>query len=40
MNDLIKLVKTYRLTAGIAERLRLAQPESQNRKLYHDEPRK
>ena len=25
MNELIKLVKTYRVTAGIAERLRLAE---------------
>jgi hypothetical protein len=25
MDDLIKLVKTYRLTAGIADRLRLAE---------------
>jgi hypothetical protein len=25
MNDLIKLVKTYRLTAGLAERIQLAE---------------
>jgi hypothetical protein len=25
MDDLIKLVKTYRLTAGLAERIRLAE---------------